>query len=182
MSTSLYRAHDSAGRLLYVGISDVPFRRFGQHDSDKAWWVDVETIALTHYDSRDDAIDAEAAAIENEAPVHNVRRPSASLPRERREELRTIRRGRGSKADRPEHPLVALRFANEPRFASAAALARAANVSAPTVCRAERGEPLGFLAASRIARVLGMSVSSLAEHLDDGQVRVPVMPSGEVVA
>lgn len=70
-----------------------------------------------------------------------------------------------------EHPLTTLRFEHSPRFTTAASLAQEAGVAASTVARAERGEPLGFLAATRIARALGLTVDELAEKLGADNVR-----------
>lgn len=71
-STTLYRLRDIAGRLLYVGIAGNPGRRFDQHAKDKAWWGEVASVNLQHFDSRPEALKAEREAIELELPVYNV--------------------------------------------------------------------------------------------------------------
>lgn len=71
-STTLYRLRDIAGRLLYVGIAGNPGRRFDQHAKDKAWWGEVASVNLQHFDSRPEALKAEREAIELEHPVYNV--------------------------------------------------------------------------------------------------------------
>jgi hypothetical protein len=70
--TALYRLRDSAGRLLYVGISDAPFRRWVEHSTDKAWWPEVAECSLEWFGSRPAALSAEASAIQAEHPAHNI--------------------------------------------------------------------------------------------------------------
>lgn len=70
--TSLYRLKAGDGKLLYVGIAGNPGRRFEQHKKDKPWWGEVVFVELSHYKTRDDALDAEAKAIANEKPAYNV--------------------------------------------------------------------------------------------------------------
>ena len=69
--TAVYRLYDSADRLLYVGISDNPGRRWKDHHS-KPWWSDVARHTLVWYDNRADATSAETKAIRTEAPMHNI--------------------------------------------------------------------------------------------------------------
>jgi excinuclease UvrABC nuclease subunit len=78
--TALYRFFDTRGRLLYVGIADMPGRRFAQHER-KEWWRDVIDINITWYKTRRAALDEEARAINYERPLHNVQAPQPS-PRE----------------------------------------------------------------------------------------------------
>jgi len=70
--TTLYRFFDSAGRLLYVGISGNPGRRFHQHSGEKPWWADVDRSTMEHFATRAEAEAAEVAAIKTERPLHNV--------------------------------------------------------------------------------------------------------------
>ncbi|AXH89385.1 GIY-YIG nuclease family protein [Micromonospora aurantiaca] len=72
--TALYRLRDSAGQLLYVGISSSPASRLGAHRREKAWWPEVDP-ARTSYEwlpNRPAAARAEVAAIASEAPRYNV--------------------------------------------------------------------------------------------------------------
>jgi hypothetical protein len=69
--TTLYRMYDEAGTLLYVGISNRPLDRKGQHKHDKPWWTEVATMTLEHYPTRQAAAHAEAIAIAGEAPRYN---------------------------------------------------------------------------------------------------------------
>jgi predicted GIY-YIG superfamily endonuclease len=70
--TALYRLRNSAGQLLYVGISSKPPQRWGQHAADKEWWPEVADLSLEWLESRSAALDAESHAIRTEKPLHNV--------------------------------------------------------------------------------------------------------------
>jgi hypothetical protein len=69
--TALYRLF-SPDMLLYVGISDNPIARFKQHAKKQAWWPEVTRKTIQWYPSRDDAAEAELAAIRDELPKFNV--------------------------------------------------------------------------------------------------------------
>lgn len=73
LAFTLYRMYDADDDLLYIGISGRGLRRFSEHRSNKAWWINVATIRVEHYDSAEMAGGAEAEAIWNEKPLHNVR-------------------------------------------------------------------------------------------------------------
>lgn len=68
---ALYRHFDATGRLLYVGITNDPGRRWGQH-SAKDWWLDVTKTTIERFDSRAEVLTAERAAIEAERPWWNI--------------------------------------------------------------------------------------------------------------
>jgi hypothetical protein len=68
----LYRMHDAARQLLYVGRSIDPGGRFRRHRGSQPWWPDVRTITLEHFASLNDLKQAERVAIEQEEPLHNV--------------------------------------------------------------------------------------------------------------
>jgi predicted GIY-YIG superfamily endonuclease len=70
--TTLYRLRDSQGKLLYVGISGNPGRRFHQHSKDKPWWPQVASSTMEHFDTRREAEAAEMDAIKTERPAFNV--------------------------------------------------------------------------------------------------------------
>ncbi|MFF4791877.1 GIY-YIG nuclease family protein [Streptomyces sp. NPDC001276] len=70
--TALYRLSDSAGQLLYVGISAKPLQRWTQHAAEKPWWPLVSTMTLEWFDSNAEALAMEALAIQSEWPQHNV--------------------------------------------------------------------------------------------------------------
>jgi hypothetical protein len=70
--TSLYRMFNREGELLYVGISNHFARRLDDHFGEKEWRPDVATVTVEHYPNRGTAMAAEALAIANEAPRHNL--------------------------------------------------------------------------------------------------------------
>lgn len=74
-ATTLYRFYDGAGHLLYVGVTGMPESRFKAHGKSKPWWQNVTTARLEHFGSRREALTAEAVAIRDENPVHNIVRP-----------------------------------------------------------------------------------------------------------
>lgn len=69
--TALYRLYDSAGRLLYIGISYQPDVRFEQHSESKSWWPEVARREVQWFDDRPTAAAAEAIAVRTEDPEHN---------------------------------------------------------------------------------------------------------------
>lgn len=70
--TALYRVFDSTGKLLYVGISQNPDIRFGQHSQTKLWWSEVDVRKVEWYETRAEAATAEKVAIKAEMPHWNL--------------------------------------------------------------------------------------------------------------
>lgn len=70
--TALYRFYDAHENLLYVGISNDPWRRWREHVYDKAWYPQVKHQAVTWYDTEPEAARAELGAIRAEGPRFNV--------------------------------------------------------------------------------------------------------------
>lgn len=70
--TTLYRLFSSTFELLYVGISNNPWRRFEQHCAGKPWWDEVAHVRTVHFPDREQAASAEINAIRSEHPRHNV--------------------------------------------------------------------------------------------------------------
>lgn len=70
--TALYRLFDAAGKLLYIGIAVNPPSRWAGHAADKLWWGEVARITIHWYDTWGAAEAAEATAIRQENPLHNV--------------------------------------------------------------------------------------------------------------
>ena len=68
---ALYRCYDSAGALLYVGVSGDVKIRASRHKSASPWFCAVRKMTVTWYDWREDALDAEAWAIFREKPQFN---------------------------------------------------------------------------------------------------------------
>lgn len=76
---TLYRFYDDTDRLLYVGVTMNPPRRFRTHEGTKVWWAEVSHIALESYLERSDVLAAEASAIRAEQPLYNVAMNSDSV-------------------------------------------------------------------------------------------------------
>ncbi len=70
--TDLYRFYDSAGRLLYVGISLHAAQRAAEHKRGKSWWPDVARMEVEHLGHRREAEEEEQRAIIAERPLHNI--------------------------------------------------------------------------------------------------------------
>jgi hypothetical protein len=60
------------GELLYVGISDSPASRMGNHESQKWWWWMADNVTWQRYASREDAKKSETHAIQDEWPLFNI--------------------------------------------------------------------------------------------------------------
>ena len=71
-ATALYRHYDSSGALLYIGISVNPFRRTYEHTRVGEWMKSVVRIEVEYYETRSEALYAEARAIDDELPSNNV--------------------------------------------------------------------------------------------------------------
>lgn len=70
--TALYRFYDASEKLLYVGITNDPWRRWRQHVQEKPWYPQVKHQAVTWYDGRIAAEKAERVAIRCEHPQFNI--------------------------------------------------------------------------------------------------------------
>lgn len=70
--TALYRHYDSAGSLLYVGISVNALVRLSQHKNKSPWARLISTITIENFDTRQQAQDAEKLAIQVERPIANI--------------------------------------------------------------------------------------------------------------
>lgn len=100
--TALYRLYDSDGQLLYVGISQNPDVRWGQHSQTKPWWPSVEERKIEWHETRAAAAKAEKEVIKADQPywnLHHAVRPLGNSEAERvlgayrevREEARALR-------------------------------------------------------------------------------------------
>lgn len=65
------KSQDRDGTLLYVGISDSPSSRMGQHESQKWWWWLVDKIEWERLSNRKEAESFESRAIQTESPMFN---------------------------------------------------------------------------------------------------------------
>jgi hypothetical protein len=94
----LYRFWDSAGRLLYVGISVNPLSRFDQHRAEKPWWDDIASVTIERYPNRSEVLDAEREAIRSEKPAfnvtHNTSRPTRARAQSAPRGTRRLKFGR----------------------------------------------------------------------------------------
>lgn len=70
--TALYRLYGPGGTLLYIGVTDDPERRFKQHRDTKPWWPQVAKKTIEWHPTRRRALAAEATAIKDETPAHNI--------------------------------------------------------------------------------------------------------------
>ncbi len=70
--TTVYRAYDPDGTLLYVGISSTLRNRLHKHFRSGDWIDYTTRIELSRYPSRSEALAEEGRAIVNEAPVFNI--------------------------------------------------------------------------------------------------------------
>lgn len=68
---ALYRFFDRSDVLLYVGITVDLAKRIKNHRKGKPWWTQIHNITVEHFDTRQEALDAERKAIRDEKPLHN---------------------------------------------------------------------------------------------------------------
>jgi predicted GIY-YIG superfamily endonuclease len=77
--TTLYRYFDSEGQLLYVGITGDNTKRQSQHRRNSFWFGEIHSATFEHFDTRQEALDAESEAIRYENPKHNIVRGSFQI-------------------------------------------------------------------------------------------------------
>lgn len=65
------KSQDHSGELLYVGISDSPSSRMGNHESQKWWWWLVDRVEWIRCFDRRHAEAEESRAIASERPLFN---------------------------------------------------------------------------------------------------------------
>jgi hypothetical protein len=65
------KSQNADGELLYVGISDSPSSRMGNHESQKWWWWLVGRVEWTRCHDRRHAENDESRAITHERPLFN---------------------------------------------------------------------------------------------------------------
>lgn len=68
----LYRHFDDKGKLLYVGISLSALARLCQHRVHSEWYARIRNVTIQNFDTREQALEAERLAIQNEKPLHNI--------------------------------------------------------------------------------------------------------------
>lgn len=72
-TTSVYRAYDADGDLLYVGVTDNLANRLKSHEHHSRWYPLAATIEWESFDSRDYALEVERGLIYSLDPPHNTR-------------------------------------------------------------------------------------------------------------
>jgi hypothetical protein len=77
VKTQLYRHFNAEGELLYVGISLSTINRLGQHKDHSHWFETISRVDIEKFDTKEEALNAEALAIHNEKPKCNIMKPRA---------------------------------------------------------------------------------------------------------
>lgn len=90
--TDLYRHFNLEGELLYVGISINAFERYKQHAIEKDWFDSVINMTVERFSTRQQALEAEKAAIKAEKPKYNVvHNPIAPKQRVKKESPKAVK-------------------------------------------------------------------------------------------
>ena len=76
---AVYRMFDATGRLLYIGVTGNPSRRFKGH-AEKRWYPLTSTITLQWFPTREAAERAEQRAIRSEHPKLNLQGMASPRP------------------------------------------------------------------------------------------------------
>ncbi|WP_050513182.1 GIY-YIG nuclease family protein [Streptomyces sp. JS01] len=69
--TALYRLYGTDDRLLYVGITTNPKKRWHAHSRDKYWWPEVTHKSIEWFETRKSAERIEKIEITEEQPIYN---------------------------------------------------------------------------------------------------------------
>lgn len=78
---TLYRFFDADGRLLYVGRTISPARRWREHEKNSPWFDAVANVTRQVFAAATDVDHAERRAIATEGPLYNIAfNPNASVP------------------------------------------------------------------------------------------------------
>ena len=104
MTFHVYTAFDADRRPLYVGQTGNLSQRMDNHRRYSGWFHDAALVAVIPFDTRAEAIEAEAWRIDKLRPLHNVqhnpRRETVAERIERYEWGQSFRLLNGSRADR----------------------------------------------------------------------------------
>lgn len=79
----LYRFFAGDDRLLYVGMTRNPSRRFEKHSGEKSWWSEVARIEMEHHSTLPELREAERQAIQHDKPIHNIRMNNGTVGKPR---------------------------------------------------------------------------------------------------
>ena len=80
MIHNVYKMYDAEGALLYIGYTGGLGARVQIHASSSDWFSQVARIDLLTFDTKPEALSAEARLIKDEGPLHNVMRPHVKHP------------------------------------------------------------------------------------------------------
>ena len=69
---ALYRHFNADGELLYAGISVSSLVRLTKHRNTSEWFGEIAVVKIEHFPSRKEALIAEARAVREEKPKHNL--------------------------------------------------------------------------------------------------------------
>lgn len=69
--TLVYVAHNAAGEVIYVGITDNLFARMVQHSRDSAWWPHMARLTWEEWPDREAALRKESRLIKAWQPPYN---------------------------------------------------------------------------------------------------------------
>lgn len=72
MKTTVYRYYDENEQLLYVGITGDNYKRQSAHRRGSSWFKDAVNATFEHFDTREEALEAETIAIRTENPMYNI--------------------------------------------------------------------------------------------------------------
>src|SRR6267154_1953762 len=91
----LYRHFSKDGKLLYIGITTHESGRRKQHQVEAKWFAEIANVEVVEFETREQAAEAERAAIASEAPLFNIesrrtlsKKPEAGRKRDERERMR----------------------------------------------------------------------------------------------
>ena len=100
--TQLYRFFSQNGTLLYVGISLSALTRYRNHKTSANWWLEISSIQVVNYPSRELAEAAEKRTIISERPLYNRVHTTFKNEAEREEAIRAAAQiGRGMRWPAP---------------------------------------------------------------------------------
>lgn len=90
--TALYRIYGEADVLLYIGITNCIPVRWNGHQAVQPWWDEIRSLAIDWRESRQEAAEAERAAIQAEQPKYNVTylKPSLISRERKRSEIMPV--------------------------------------------------------------------------------------------
>lgn len=95
--TALYHLYNVSDEVIYIGVTVAPAKRMEKHADESSWWPEVAKRTMVWYPTRDEACEAETAAIQAEKPKHNQKQ---------RSNPNSVRPGRRVRADDAERAVA----------------------------------------------------------------------------